>query len=99
MDKESICETCEYVPLCSRKILGMGNTILTGCSRYEKRKVKTNFDRITQSVESLSEFINNFDTCPIHEEEYCPQIGKKFTYTYCNTCWADWLKKEVSDEK
>ena len=59
---------------------------------------KTNFDKITESVESLAEFIEKYATncnyCPLYKLEKCDIKGWKFDKEYCKKEIIKWLQKE-----
>lgn len=51
---------------------------------------KTNFDRITSSVDALAEFVNNCDSCPFQyaDDVPCHKDG-------CKECIKEWLQSEA----
>ena len=60
----------------------------------ETQKPKTNFDKITESVESLAKYIYIYevtDTCPISEHD--TPCNRK-----CEECIKEWLQKEADNE-
>lgn len=60
--------------------------------KYTKPKPRTNFDRITESVEALAEFLSKYidcDTC-FKDERLCG--------VSCKNEIIEWLNKEVNNE-
>ena len=64
-------------------------------------KPRTNFDRITESVESLAEFIEKYATnclyCPLYKLEKCKVTGWKPESELCKKELAEWLQKECEE--
>ena len=61
----------------------------------EKPKPRTNFDRITESVESLAEWLEENIVC-----EYCPCFGnwcKSTPEMTCEQTIKEWLQKEIEE--
>jgi uncharacterized protein YozE (UPF0346 family) len=54
----------------------------------------TNFDKITESVESLAEWLESLDICIFPSKWDC--YTKK--YEGCKHCIKEWLKQEAEDE-
>jgi hypothetical protein len=52
---------------------------------------KTNFDRITESVESLARYIENYTMFWWKKCDQCE------TYDHCNECIKEWLQKECEE--
>lgn len=57
---------------------------------YKRIKIKpqTNFDKITQSVESLAEYMDNYRWCPYFSNSTCDSEIE------CKECIKEWLQKE-----
>ena len=63
--------------------------------RCMDRKPKTNFDKMTESVESLAEWLKENVVC-----EYCPCFGnwcKSTPEMTCEQTIKEWLNKEVEE--
>ena len=58
-----------------------------GCNAI-KPKHKTNFDRITSSVDALAEFVSKSDSCPFQytDDVLCYEEG-------CKGCIKEWLQR------
>ena len=79
----------------------------TECKNYSmfepkfKSEPNTNADRIRAM--SDEELATNFASrcCPVKDEFYnCGEINKKeFSWEDCKSCWLDWLKSPVEDDK
>lgn len=67
----------------------------TGCKYYTPI---TNYDKITESVESLAEFIEKYATnchyCPLYKLEKCKLTGWKIESENCKKEIKEWLQKE-----
>ncbi len=65
-------------------------------------KPRTNFDKITESVESLAKFIEKYATncnyCPLYKLEKCDIKGWKLDKEYCKKEIIKWLQQEIDDE-
>ena len=73
-------------------------------SKIKTRQLKrTNFDKITESVESLAEFIEKYATnclyCPLYKLEKCKLTGWRVESELCKKELKEWLQKECEDEK
>ena len=87
--KESICKTCEYSTVCNagRDSLNGSKVKILGCSRYEKKPVKTNADRIrAMTDEELAEWLEEQSENAYNSERPLTALG-----------WLDWLKQEVKE--
>ena len=64
---------------------------------------RTNYDKITESVETLAEFIEKYATnchyCPLYKLEKCKLTGWKIESENCKKEIKEWLQKECDDEK
>lgn len=84
---KSICKLCKNARICGTKIIGSEETVMIGCSRYEKRKPITNYDLlIRKTPEELADWVWGVETAG---RAYGPR-GKK--------AWLDWLKQEAKDD-
>jgi hypothetical protein len=67
----------------------------------EEKPKKTNFDRITESAESLAGFIEKYATnchyCPLYELEKCKLTGWKIESENCKKEIKEWLQKESEE--
>ena len=89
--KKSFCETtincinCEYYSN-------------LGGAEIEVKEIKTNYDKITSSVESLAEFIEKYATnciyCPLYKLEKCKLTGWRVESELCKKEIKEWLLKE-----
>jgi hypothetical protein len=69
------------------------------CYRYaiqdqmneEAEKPRTKFDKITESVESLANYIENYTMFWWKKCDQCE------TYDHCNECIKEWLQKECEE--
>lgn len=52
------------------------------------KQKKTNFEKITESVDSLAEFVDNYYWCPYNNKCDCNK------YPDCVGCIKEWLQKE-----
>lgn len=57
----------------------------------ENPKPRTNFDRITESVESLARYIENYTMFWWKKCDQCE------TYDHCNECIKEWLQEEIEE--
>ena len=92
---ESVNE-CANGELCAMLKNSVGLT-LVGCSHFKPKQPQTNFDRITQSPESLAEWVTDlesFDFC-IH---CCPKYYEECDSTMCKEMMVEWLKQESDTE-
>lgn len=79
------CINCKYVDLTSKDYPCY---VCEDNDRFESAETKrTNFDKITESVESLAETLNNY-RCPHYYNVECD--GK----IDCIECIKEWLQKE-----
>lgn len=91
--KESICKRCEHLRYCGASIVDKELTVMTGCSRFEKRKSITNYDSIIHKTpEELAKLFTHL-CCPY-------SLGGKVECNIenkgCKACWLDWLKQEAT---
>lgn len=97
--KETLCKSCEFSNICrtGKDSLNESKVKILGCSRYEKREIKTNGDRIrSMTDEELAEFANVDGLTPWCENHNpCPQI--KNDPCDCSPCMLDWLKQEAKE--
>ena len=92
---ETICESCEFVTLCraGRDSLNGSKVKILGCSRYEKKPIKTNADRIRAMTdeELVEQFAVEMGFC-------CPVEGIDCSLEPdCRVCFARWLKQEAME--
>ena len=60
--------------------------------KFVDNKPKTNFDRITESVEALAEIMDNYRWCPYFSNSTCDSEIE------CKECIKEWLQKECDNE-
>lgn len=75
--------TAENCPLEFGKV---GKCTVHNCEH--RTKPQTNFDKITQSVESLAEYMDNYRWCPYFSKSTCDSEIE------CKECIKEWLQKE-----
>lgn len=91
---ETICKSCEFVTLCraGRDSLNGSKVKILGCSRYEKKPIKTNADRIrVMTDEELAHWIVEMKITGCPEDQFSTMWCVDMS---CVDCWLDWLKKE-----
>jgi hypothetical protein len=59
--------------------------------RRIKPKPRTNFDKITESVESLAEIMDNYSWCPYFSNSTCDREIE------CTECIKEWLREEADN--
>ena len=92
----SKCDNCEKIGDCKIKEafqaferLGDANCYDYKCRSKDVQRL-TNFDKITQSIESLTEFVyEQMEYCSIAETMPCEQPK------HCTECLKEWLQKEA----
>ena len=96
---ETICKSCEFVTLCraGRDSLNGSKVKILGCSRYEKKPIKTNADRIrAMTDEELAEFLDRWELGDIdYAKTFCDLCNGQ--YDCHNDCLMDWLKQEATE--
>ena len=80
----------------------MGVVGLVPCSKHQckmrkprpllQKPKRTNFDRITESVESLAEIMDNYRWCPYFSNSTCNSEIE------CKECIIEWLQKECDND-
>lgn len=86
------CENCIKADVC--KYAEMEGKVIYCVYQTEPR---TNFERITQNIDSFIEWINkNFDNMTPNE---MPCTAEGDCYGDCNECFKKWLQEEVENEQ
>ena len=92
--KETLCKSCEFVTLCNagRDSLNGSKVKILGCSRYEKKPIKTNADMLrVMSDEDLARGI-----AKLTDRATIPQYNGKFMAGNYDVI-LEWLKQEVKE--
>jgi hypothetical protein len=67
--------------------------------RKDLKPKRTNYDKITESVETLAEFLEltmDCSECVVFKDKYDCYVTQQIT---CKECIKEWLQKECEDEK
>lgn len=96
-DEESDC--CGALTNYAMGIVGLVPCSKHQCKMREPRPLlqkpkRTNFDKITESVEDLAEWLESLDICIFPSKWDC--YTKK--YEGCKHCIKEWLQKECEDD-
>ena len=92
--KETICKTCEFATLCNagRDSLNGSKVKILGCSRYEKKPIKTNADMLRRLTdEELARGI-----AKLTDRATIPQYNGKFMAGNYDVI-LEWLKAEATE--
>ena len=91
---ETICKSCEFVTLCraGRDSLNGSKVKILGCSRYEKKPIKTNADMLRRLTdEELARVI-----AKLTDRATFPQYNGKFMAGNYEVI-LEWLKAEATE--
>jgi hypothetical protein len=83
------CINCKYVDLTSKDYPCY---VCEGNDRFEDwREKRTNYDKITSSVDALAEIMDNYRWCPYFLNSTCDSEIE------CLECIKEWLQKECDE--